>query len=261
MTNLSNRSVQRVGFITLLRKEIIRICRIWPQTLLPPAITMSLYFLIFGNFIGKKIGTIQSVSYIEFIVPGLIMMAIITSAYANVSASLFSAKFQNNIEELIISPLSTLTILIGFLSGGIFRSMIVGLIVSMVSLFFAPLDINNLFIIMLTTMLTSLFFSLAGFFNALFAKSFDDISIIPTFVLTPLTYLGGVFYSITLLPPFWQKISLINPILYIVNCFRFGFIGITDIPIASSLSILCLFNILLFIINFRLLKRGYGIKS
>ncbi|RAP32671.1 ABC transporter permease [Candidatus Marinamargulisbacteria bacterium SCGC AG-439-L15] len=253
--------IQLVGLYTLVRKELTRILRIWPQTLVPPMITMSLYFLIFGNFIGSKIGTIQGVSYIKFIVPGLIMMAVITSAYANVASSVFGSKFQNNIEELLISPLSNSIILWGFLCGGICRSLIVGTLVTGVSLFFAPLQLHSLFIIIITMLLTSIFFSMAGFINALFANSFDDISIIPTFVLTPLTYLGGVFYSIKLLPDFWQTISLANPVLYIVNIFRYGFLGITDIPILLALITLVFFIFLMWGICLYLLKIGYGLKT
>jgi len=250
-----------IGFLTLLRREIIRIIRIWPQTLLPPIITMSLYFMIFGSFIGSKIGTIQGVSYISFIMPGLIMMSVLTSSYLNVVSSLFGSKFQKNIEEMLISPLPTLTIMFGFIAGGMFRGLTIGFLVTIVSLFFTKIQIYNIFIVILVVVLTSLLFTIGGILNALYAKTFDDISIIPTFVITPLTYLGGVFYSIDSLPLFWQKVSLFNPILYIINTFRYGFIGITDIDITRSIIIILLSTILLFYFAYYLIKKGVGLKE
>lgn len=251
----------RIGFLTLLRREIIRIMRIWPQTLLPPIITMSLYFMIFGTFIGSKVGVIQGVSYISFIMPGLIMMSVLTNSYLNVVSSLFGSKFQKNIEEMIMSPLSTLTIMFGFLAGGMFRGLTIGFLVTIVSLFFTNIQIYNLFIVVLVVILTSLLFATGGILNALYAKSFDDISIIPTFVITPLTYLGGVFYSIDSLPVFWQKVSLFNPILYIINTFRYGFIGISDINIFKAIIIIVFANILLFYLAYYLLNKGIGLKE
>ena len=251
----------RIGFLTLLRREIIRIMRIWPQTLLPPIITMSLYFMIFGTFIGSKVGVIQGVSYISFIMPGLIMMSVLTNSYLNVVSSLFGSKFQKNIEEMIMSPLSTLTIMFGFLAGGMFRGLTIGFLVTIVSLFFTNIQIYNLFIVILVVILTSLLFATGGILNALYAKSFDDISIIPTFVITPLTYLGGVFYSIDSLPVFWQKVSLFNPILYIINTFRYGFIGISDINIFKAIIIIVFANILLFYLAYYLLNKGIGLKE
>ena len=251
----------RIGFLTLLRREIIRIMRIWPQTLLPPIITMSLYFMIFGSFIGSKIGNIHGVSYISFIMPGLIMMSVLTSSYLNVVSSLFGSKFQKNIEEMLISPLPTLTIMFGFIAGGMFRGLTIGFLVTIVSLFFTKIQIYNIFIVVLVVVLTSLLFAIGGILNALYAKTFDDISIIPTFIITPLTYLGGVFYSIDSLPSFWQKVSLFNPILYIINTFRYGFIGITDIDITKSIIIILLSTILLFYLAYYLIKKGVGLKE
>lgn len=251
----------RIGFLTLLRREIIRIMRIWPQTLLPPIITMSLYFMIFGSFIGSKIGSVHGVSYMSFIMPGLIMMSVLTSSYLNVVSSLFGSKFQKNIEEMIISPLPTLTIMFGFIAGGMFRGLTIGFLVTIVSLFFTKIQIYNIFIVFLVVILTSLLFAIGGILNALYAKTFDDISIIPTFIITPLTYLGGVFYSIDSLPSFWQKVSLFNPILYIINTFRYGFIGITDIDITKAIIIIILSTILLFYIAYYLIKKGVGLKE
>ena len=214
-----------IPLLTLVSKEIVRILRIWPQTILPAIITMSLYFLIFGNLIGERIGSMQNVRYIEFIVPGLIMMSVIINSYSNVVSSLFSAKFQNNIEEMIVAPISRTIILLGFISGGIFRGCLLGCIITLVALLFTQLHIYSLTVILITVVLTSSLFSLAGFINALYATKFDDINIFTTFILSPLTYLGGVFYSVQLLPEFWQKVSLCNPILYMVNVFRYGFLG------------------------------------
>lgn len=200
-------SLYWVALKTIWRKEITRFMRIWIQTLIPPVITMSLYFIIFGNLIGNRIGEMGGVGYMQFIVPGLIMMSVITNSYANVSSSFFGAKFQKSIEELLVAPVPTHVIIAGFVGGGVARGVLVGILVTLVSLFFVPLQIHSWFMIIATLLMTSILFSLAGLLNALFAKSFDDISIIPTFVLTPLTYLGGVFYSLTLLPAFWQAVS------------------------------------------------------
>ena len=217
--------------------------------------------MIFGTFIGSKVGVIQGVSYISFIMPGLIMMSVLTNSYLNVVSSLFGSKFQKNIEEMIMSPLSTLTIMFGFLAGGMFRGLTIGFLVTIVSLFFTNIQIYNLFIVVLVVILTSLLFATGGILNALYAKSFDDISIIPTFVITPLTYLGGVFYSIDSLPVFWQKVSLFNPILYIINTFRYGFIGISDINIFKAIIIIVFANILLFYLAYYLLNKGIGLKE
>ena len=246
---------------TLVVKEIRRFMRIWPQTLLPPAITMSLYFVIFGNLVGSRIGEMGGFSYMQFIVPGLIMMAVITNSYANVSSSFFSAKFQKSIEELIMSPVPLHLILWGYVFGGVSRGVLVGLIVTLMSLFFTHLEIYNLFVTVYTVIITSLLFSLGGFINAVYAKSFDDISIIPTFVLTPLTYLGGVFYAISALSPFWQNLSLINPIVYMVNAFRYGILGHSDVNVSFSLSIVTLCCVALYAVAYRLLARGSGMRE
>ncbi len=250
-----------IAFKSLAKKETKRYLRIWVQTLVPPVITTSLYFIIFGNIIGSRVGEMEGFSYMEFIVPGLIMMSVITSAYSNVASSFFSQKFQKNIEELLVAPVSTTIIMAGFLVGGMGRSFIVGLLVTLVSMFFVRISVYSILIILLTGVLTSLVFSLAGLLNGLFAKSFDDVSIIPTFVLQPLTYLGGVFYAIQLLPPFWQGVSKLNPIVYMIAGFRYGFLGVIDGSIVTSLVILLGFSIVLFIICWRLIDRGYGLRS
>lgn len=250
-----------IAFLTIVRREIRRFMRIWPQTLLPPAITMSLYFAIFGNLIGPRIGEMGGFDYMAYIVPGLIMMSVITNSYANVSASFYSAKFQHNIQELLVSPTPNWVILFGYVIGGVVRGLLVGLIVTVLSLFFTDLYLENLAITVIVVLLTAILFSLGGFINAVYAKSFDDISIIPTFVLVPLTYLGGVFYSIDLLSNFWQNISLFNPVLYMVNAFRYGILGVSDIDVSSALIIICVFISGLFYYSLRLLNKGHGIRS
>ena len=251
----------RIALYTLVHKEIRRFMRIWPQTLLPPAITMSLYFVIFGNLVGSRIGEMGGFSYMQFIVPGLIMMAVITNSYANVSSSFFSAKFQKSIEELIMSPVPLHAILWGYVLGGVSRGVLVGIIVTTMSLFFTDLYITNWFVTIYTVLVTSFLFSLGGFINAVYAKSFDDISIIPTFVLTPLTYLGGVFYAISALSPFWQNLSLINPIVYMVNAFRFGILGHSDVNVVVSLSVMTICCAVLYGIAYYLLSRGSGMRE
>lgn len=251
----------RVALLTLVQKEVRRFMRIWPQTLLPPAITMSLYFVIFGNLVGSRIGQMGGFSYMQFIVPGLIMMAVITNSYSNVSSSFFSAKFQKSIEELIMSPVPLHLILWGYVIGGVTRGILVGAIVTILSFFFTQLSIYNLFVTIYTVIITSLLFSLGGLINAIYAKSFDDISIIPTFVLTPLTYLGGVFYSIGALSPFWQNLSLINPIVYMVNAFRYGILGHSDVNVTLSLLVVTLFCAVLYSIAYYLLARGSGMRE
>lgn len=250
-----------VALSSIVHREIIRYTRIWVQTLLPSSITMTLYFVIFGNLIGKRIGTMGGYSYMEFIVPGLIMMSVITNSYSNVVSSFFSSKFQKNIEELMVAPVPNWIILLGYVAGGVSRGMITGLIVTIVALFFVDIEISNPLLVVLVVVLTSIMFSLAGFVNAVFAKSFDDISIVPTFILTPLTYLGGVFYSISLLPEFWQKVSMGNPVLYMVNAFRYGFLGTSDINIWVALSLIVFFIISLSSIAMYLLNKGIGLRS
>lgn len=251
----------QIALSTLVTKEIRRFMRIWPQTLLPPAITMSLYFVIFGNLVGSRIGQMNGFSYMQFIVPGLIMMAVITNSYSNVVSSFFSVKFQRSIEELIASPVPNHIILIGYVIGGVTRGLLVGLIVTLLSLFFTELSIHHLFVTIFTVLVTAILFSLGGFINAVYARSFDDISIVPTFVLTPLTYLGGVFYSMDQLGTFWQTLSLLNPIVYMVNAFRYGILGASDVNVWASLFIISIFCIMLYIIAYRLLARGTGMRE
>lgn len=254
-------SLYWVALKTIWRKEITRFMRIWIQTLIPPVITMSLYFIIFGNLIGNRIGEMGGVGYMQFIVPGLIMMSVITNSYANVSSSFFGAKFQKSIEELLVAPVPTHVIIAGFVGGGVARGVLVGILVTLVSLFFVPLQIHSWFMIIATLLMTSILFSLAGLLNALFAKSFDDISIIPTFVLTPLTYLGGVFYSLTLLPAFWQVVSKLNPIVYMISGFRYGFLGISDVSLTTTLGVLSLFIAVFYLLTWRLIEKGRGLRT
>ena len=249
-----------VAFSTLLTREIRRFIRIWPQTLLPPAITMTLYFVIFGNLIGQRIGEMNGFAYIEYIAPGIIMMAVINNAYANVASSFFSAKFQNHIEELLIATIPNYLILAGYVMGGVARGLLVGIIVTIVALFFTKLHVQHLFITLSMVILSAVLFSLGGFINAIYGKSFDQIAIIPTFILTPLTYLGGIFYSIDLLPEFWQQASLFNPILYMVNAFRYGILGVSDIPIRFAFGIIMLFIVGLASFALYLLNRGTGLR-
>lgn len=250
-----------ISFSSLARKEITRIFRIWVQTLVPPVITITLYFIIFGNFIGSQLRDIDGYSYMAFIAPGLIMMSIITNSYSNTVSSFFSTKFQRNIEELLVSPTPNWVIILGYVSGGMARGLSVGILVSLVSLFFVRLPLYDIYYTFIFAILTSFVFSLAGMINGIFAKKFDDISMIPTFVITPLTYLGGVFYSLNLLPDFWQTVSRANPIVYMINGFRYGFLGVTDIDIWTGIGMLLLFSVLLFIANLHLLKKGVGIRN
>lgn len=247
---------QTVALNTLIIKEIRRILRIWPQTLMPPAITMTLYFVIFGKMIGERVGEMGGVSYMQFIVPGLIMMAVITNSYSNVVSSFFATKFHGNIEEMLVSPISKHTILIGFIVGGVFRGLAIGAIVTALALFFTELSLVNPLITVLSVVLTSVMFSLGGMINAIFARSFDDISIVPSFVLTPLTYLGGVFYSLENLSPFWQNLSLLNPIVYMVNTFRYGILGHSDVNVMYSLIAIFVFTAIFYAIAYHLLKDG-----
>jgi ABC-2 type transport system permease protein len=249
------------AFRTIVTKEILRFSRIWVQTVLPPAITMALYFVIFGKLIGSQIGDMDGVRYIDFIVPGLILMSVISNSYANVVSSFYSSKFQRNVEELLIAPLPNFVILAGFVTGGVARGLVVGTVVTGVSMFFTDLSIHSYGVTLLVFVLTSILFATAGFINAVYANSFDDISIVPTFVLTPLTYLGGVFYSIDLLPGFWQQASLVNPVLYMVNAFRYGLLGISDIALWQAFAIIVGFIVALGGFAMWLLARGVGIKS
>ena len=249
------------AFRTIVVKEFLRFIRIWVQTILPPVMTTALYFIIFGNLIGAQIGDMEGFRYMDYIVPGLIMMAVITNSYGNVVSSFYGSKFQHNVEEMLVSPMPNYIILCGYVTGGVARGIIVGIAVTVVSMFFSDLQFYNGWIIVSVFILTSILFSLAGFINAVYANSFDDISIVPTFVLTPLTYLGGIFYSISLLPEFWQTASLANPILYMVNAFRFGFLGITDIDLTFSYTIILVFIVILYSYSMHLLNKGKGIRT
>lgn len=250
-----------VALKSIWMKEINRFGRIWVQTLVPPVITMSLYFVIFGNLIGSRIGDMHGFSYMQFIVPGLIMMSVITNSYANVASSFFSAKFQRNIEELLVAPVPTHVVIAGYVGGGVARGICVGILVTIISLFFVHLAIHSWWVIALTLLLTAILFSLGGLLNAVFATSFDDISLIPTFVLTPLTYLGGVFYSLTLLPPIWQAISKLNPIVYMISGFRYGFLGISDVPLVFTMAVLVAFIVVFYLLAWYLIERGRGLRS
>ena len=253
--------INLVGLKTIVIKEIRRVIRIWIQTIVPPAITMTLYFIIFGSLIGQRIGEMGGLPYMTFIAPGLIMMAVITNSFGNVVSSFFSGKLQLHLEEMLVSPLSYATIIMGFVVGGVVRGLSVAALVTVVALFFTDLDVAHPLITLSVVVLTAMVFSLAGLLNAIFAKNFDDISIIPTFLLAPLTYLGGVFFSISLLSPFWQKVALVNPILYMVNAFRFGMLGTSDIPIGVAYTIILTALVGLFTTALILLKRGTGIRA
>ena len=249
------------AFKTILIKEFLRFIRIWVQTVIPPMVTMSLYFIIFGTVIGENIGDIDGFNYTKYIAPGLIMMSIITHAYSNVVSSFYSAKFHRHIDEMLISPMPNFIIVLGFIAGGVARGAMVGLAVTLVSFVFTDLMVHNLVVTISVALLTAILFSLGGLINGIFATSFDDISIIPTFVLTPLTYLGGIFYSIQMLPEFWQRVSLLNPILYMVNTFRYGILGISDIGLSLSFGIILGFIATMYALSLLLLNRGVGIKT
>jgi ABC-2 type transport system permease protein len=250
-----------IAYATIVTKEVLRFSRIWVQTVLPPAVTTSLYFVIFGKLIGGQIGDMAGFRYIDYIVPGLVLMSVITNSYANVVSSFYSSKFQHFVEELLIAPVPNWVILAGYVSGGLARGLTVGAVVTLVALFFSDVEIHSYGLTLAIFALTSVLFALGGFINAVFAKTFDDISIVPTFVLAPLTYLGGVFYSIDLLPDFWRHLSLFNPVLYMVNGFRYGMLGVSDIPIAASLAIILAFIAALTLFSLVLLRRGVGIKT
>ena len=256
-----NGRAQYIAFRAILVKEVLRFARIWIQTILPPMITTALYFVIFGRLIGSQVGDVHGFGYMEYIVPGLILMTVITNSYANVVSSFYGAKFQHNIEEMLVAPVPNYLILLGFIGGGLARGLAVGVAVTFVALFFTPIPLHNLWVAVSVLILTSILFSLAGIINGIYAKSFDDISVIPTFVLTPLTYLGGVFYSVSMLPPVWQAISLANPILYMVNAFRYGLLGVSDVNLGVAYLAILGFIAGLFGFALHLLNRGYGIRS
>jgi len=250
-----------VGFYTIVHKELSRILRIWVQTLVPPAITMSLYFVIFGQLIGRRVGEMGGLDFMAFIAPGLIIMAVIQNSYGNVVSSFFGAKFARHIEEMMVSPLPNSLILLGYVVGGMGRGLLVGALVALVAAFFTPLSVEHPLILIAVVLMTSATFALAGLINAVFAKKFDDISIIPTFILTPLTYLGGVFYTVELLPGVWRDISLFNPVLYMVNLFRFSIHGISDVRLDLAFLILAGLLISLYCLALFLLKRGIGLRA
>lgn len=250
-----------IAYQTIVRKEFLRFARIWIQTILPSVITIFLYITIFGNFIGSRIGEIKGFSYIDYIIPGLVIMPIISNSYMNVVGSFYSSRFQRSCEELLVSPVPNSIILLGYITGGVIRAFVVGVAVFVVTTFFTDIEIANLSFAILITFLTAFLFSTAGFINAVFAKSFDDINIITTFVLTPLTYLGGTFYSIEALPQFWQDASIVNPIAYIISSYRYGFLGLEESSIMWSLFIIISLIIILYVIALMLLSRGIGIKN
>lgn len=252
---------QFIALRVIIFKEVKRFLRIWVQTLIPPAITVVLYFVIFGQLIGSRIGEMGGYDYMQYIVPGLIMMSVITNSYSNVVSSFFSSKFQRSVEEMLVSPLPNYIIISGFVMGGVARGISVGAIVTVLALFFTKLSVYNLVITVSIVFLTAILFSLGGFINAIFANKFDDISIVPTFVLTPLTYLGGVFYSIDLLPPFWAAVSKANPIVYMVNGFRYGILGVSDVGLVETYSMIALFIALLWGWALYLMNRGVGIRT
>jgi ABC-2 type transport system permease protein len=254
-------SLNWVGFKTIVRKEVTRILRIWGQTIVPPAITMTLYFIIFGELIGRRIGEMGGFSYMQYIVPGLVIMSVITNSYGNMVSSFFGAKFGKHIEELLISPLPNWVILSGYVAGALLRGLMVGAVVLAVSLFFTPIEVQHPLIMLSVLLLTAVVFALAGMVNAIFAQKFDDIAIIPTFVLAPLTYLGGVFYSISLLPDFWQRVSVFNPILYMVNGFRYGMLGVSDVSLAMTYGVILAAGTILFACCLYLLGRGTGLRT
>jgi len=252
---------QYVAFITILSKEVRRFTRIWTQTLLPSAITMSLYFVIFGALIGSRIGVMGGFSYMEFVVPGLIMMAIVTNSYSNVVSSFFGSKFNHSVEELLVSPTPNYVILMGYVLGGVTRGIMVAVIVTVVSLFFTKLHIHSYLVVIVIVLMTSTLFALAGFINAVYANSFDDISIVPTFILTPLIYLGGVFYSMDLLPEFWANVSKLNPLVYVVNAFRYGVLGVSDVSLPLAFGMITLFTVAAFAFSMHLLNSGTRLRQ
>ena len=254
-------NIQLIGLYTIVRRELVRMFRIATQVFLPPVITTLLYFLIFGAIMGQRIGLIEGVNYCLFIAPGLVMMAVITNAYANVSTSLFSVRFQKSIEEVLISPLHYSLILLGYVLGGVLRGVIVAILVILVSYFFLDFDLNNLPATLLVVSLVAALFSLAGFTNGMLARSFDDVALVPTFILTPLTYLGGVFYSTSMLPPIWQHISYFNPIFYMVNALRHVMIGQQQVNMLLAMSIIIAMLVALTALNLIILKRGVGLRE
>jgi len=252
---------QLIALRTIVYKEITRILRIWIQTIVPPVITMTLYFIIFGNLIGRRVGQMGGFDYMEYMAPGLIMMSVITNSYGNVVSSFFAAKFQGHLQEMLVAPVHNWVIILGHVAGGVARGLTVGIVVTIVAMFFTRIDVKYPFIAVSVLVLTAVVFSLGGMVNAIFARKFDDVSIIPSFVLAPLTYLGGVFYTISLLPDFWAGVSAFNPILYMVNGFRYGVLGVSDIDIGTAFAIILVFVVGMFAVCFYLLDRGIGIRE
>jgi len=250
-----------IGFKTIVIREFGRIIRIWGQTLVPSAVSATLYFLIFGNLIGRRVGQIGGFDYRQFIAPGLIMMSVIQNSYGNVVSSFFGAKFGKHLEEMLVSPLPNWLIVLGYMAGGLLRGLLVGSVVTIVSLLFAHLHVEHALIVAAAVLLTSMVFSLGGFINALLARNFDQVNWIPTFVLTPLTYLGGIFYSVKMLPDWAQSVSLANPILYMVNAFRFGFFGVSDVNVIVAFAIMSGAAVALFGAALALMNRGNGIRD
>ena len=250
-----------VALGTIARREVNRILRIWTQTLIPPAITMTLYFMIFGGLIGSRVGTMDGIRYMDFIVPGLVMMSVIQNAYGNISSSFFGAKFGRHVEELLVSPMPNWVILAGYVAGAVLRGVMVGVIVLVIAMFFTRVSMPHPFVTLTTVLLGATIFALAGFINAIYAKKFDDVAIVPTFILTPLTYLGGVFYSVKLLPGWAEAATHLNPIFYMVNAFRYGLLGTSDVPLAVAYGLMLLFVVVLGALGLWLLRRGVGLRS
>jgi ABC-2 type transport system permease protein len=257
----SQAATEWIGFKTIIIREFSRIIRIWGQTIVPPAVTATLYFIIFGSLIGRRVGQVGGYDYMQFIAPGLIMMTVIQNSYGNVVSSFFGAKFGKHIEELLVSPLPNWLIVLGYAMGGVLRGCLVGSVVTIVALFFTRLGITHIFAIASAVLLTSFVFALGGFINALFAKNFDQISWFPTFVLTPLTYLGGVFYSVTMLPGWAHLVSHANPILYMVSAFRYGFLGVSDVDLRIAYAIMLFAAVGMFSLAVGLMNRGTGIRD
>jgi len=259
MTN--NLNIQLIAYKTIVRKEVLRFSRIWKQTLIPPVITNILYFIIFGNLIGQRIGNIENFSYTDFIFPGLLLMSVITHSYTNTVSSLYISKYHRYIEELLVSPIENYTILAGFITGGIIRGLSVGVVVILAAQFFVTFTVHNIFLMLAVILLSSTLFSMCGFLNGLFASDWDDINVVPTFIMTPLTYLGGIFFSISMLPGVWQDVALINPILYLINALRFSMLGISDVSVSFAFFIIIAFNILLATLCLYFLSIGKGLRT
>jgi ABC-2 type transport system permease protein len=253
--------IQLISFLTIIHNQIKRVFRIWSQTLLPSAVTMTLYFLIFGSLIGSQVRDIAGFSYVQYITPGLIMMTVVTNTYGQVVATFFGAKFGRSIEELLVSPTYNITIILGYVFGGLIRGAMTGLIVLGISLFFTHLTVKHIGLALLVILISSVLMSLIALINAIYARKFDDVNFVPSFVLTPLTYLGGVFFSITMLPEFWQKVAMINPLLYLINAFRYSFLGVSDVEIGLALLMSVLFTAALFFVCLQLLRKGVGLRS